>query len=82
MYFRALNETFQMNYQNDKYFTIWYGVYNRVKRQLTYASAGHPPAILVSGTSPKNTEVQLLRTPGMPVGMFPEAKYVDACCHM
>jgi phosphoserine phosphatase RsbU/P len=77
---RALNETFQMNYQNDKYFTIWYGVYNRVQRQLIYASAGHPPAILISGKSPKNTKVQLLRTPGMPVGMFPEAKYVDAYC--
>ncbi len=79
---RALNETFQMNYQNDKYFTIWYGVYNRVKRQLIYASAGHPPAILISGKSPNNTKVQLLRTPGMPVGMFPEVKYVDAYCNI
>lgn len=79
---KSLNETFQMNYQNDKYFTIWYGVYNRIQRKLTYASAGHPPAILISGTSPTNTEIQILRTPGMPVGMFPEAQYVDACCHV
>ncbi len=79
---KALNQTFQMNYQNDKYFTIWYGVYHRVNRQLIYASAGHPPAILVSGTSPKNTSIQILRTPGMPVGMFPEAKYVDASCNI
>lgn len=77
---KALNETFQINYQNDKYFTIWYGVYNRVKRQLIYASAGHPPAILISGENLKNTEVKMLRTPGMPVGMFPEAKYVDEFC--
>jgi sigma-B regulation protein RsbU (phosphoserine phosphatase) len=76
----ALNDTFQMNYQNDKYFTIWYGVYNRINRQLTYASAGHPPAILVSGKSPATTELKLLKTPGMPVGMFPEAKYVDRAC--
>ncbi|MBD2167867.1 SpoIIE family protein phosphatase [Calothrix membranacea FACHB-236] len=79
---KALNETFQINEQNDKYFTIWYGVYNRVKRQLTYATAGHPPAILVSGKSAKNTEVQLLRTPGMPIGMFPEAKYIDGFCNV
>lgn len=78
----ALNETFQMNYRNDKYFTIWYGVYDQVRRKLTYSSAGHPPAILVSGTSPNSTEVQLLRTPGVPVGMFPEAQYVDACCNI
>ena len=45
---KALNETFQMNDQNDKYFTIWYGVYNHTKRQLMYASAGHPPGILVT----------------------------------
>lgn len=79
---KGLNETFQMNYQNDKYFTIWYGVYNRVTRQLTYASAGHPPAILISGTSPTSNEVQILRTPGMPVGMFPEAQYIDASCNV
>ncbi|MDP5018666.1 MAG: SpoIIE family protein phosphatase, partial [Dolichospermum sp.] len=78
----ALNNTFQMNYQNDKYFTIWYGVYNRVSRQLTYASAGHPPSIMLSGSSPTNTEVKRLKTPGMPVGMFPEAKYVDASCYV
>jgi sigma-B regulation protein RsbU (phosphoserine phosphatase) len=78
----ALNNTFQINYQNDKYFTIWYGVYNRVSRQLTYSSAGHPPAIIISGNSPTNTEVKRLKTPGMPVGMFPEAKYVDAYCQI
>lgn len=44
---KGLNETFKMSEQNDKYFTIWYGVYNRVTRQLVYASAGHPPALLV-----------------------------------
>ncbi|NDJ21926.1 SpoIIE family protein phosphatase [Nostoc sp. B(2019)] len=78
----ALNDTFQMSYQNDKYFTIWYGVYNRVKRQLIYASAGHPPAILVSCTNPKISEVNYLKTPGMPIGMFPEAKYVDGFCNI
>jgi phosphoserine phosphatase RsbU/P len=79
---RALNDTFQMSYQNDKYFTIWYGVYNRIKRQLIYASAGHPPAVLVSSKSVNVTEVKQLRTPGMPVGMFPEAKYVDGFCNI
>ncbi|ARV62892.1 regulator [Nostocales cyanobacterium HT-58-2] len=79
---QALNDTFQMNYQNDKYFTIWYGVYNRVNRQLTYASAGHPPAVLLSRTSPTSTEIKRLRTPGVPVGMFPQVKYVDDYCNI
>lgn len=78
----VLNNTFQINYENDKYFTIWYGVYNRVTRQLIYASGGHPPAIMISGTTPTNTDVKRLKTPGMPVGMFPEAKYVDSSCYI
>lgn len=75
----ALNYTFQMTDQNDKYFTIWYGVYNCKKRQLIYASAGHPPAVLISGTT-STTPVKRLKTPGMPVGMFLEAEYVNHFC--
>lgn len=77
----ALNETFQMNYHNNKYFTIWYGVYNRVNHQLIYSSAGHPPAILLSKTS-NNLEIKLLKTSGMPVGMFPDAKYTNSFCQV
>jgi phosphoserine phosphatase RsbU/P len=73
---RALNATFQMTYQNDKYFTIWYGVYHPSRRELVYASAGHPPAILVSGKGDQ-VKTQRLKTPGMPIGMFPEAEYMD-----
>ncbi len=77
---RALNTTFQMSYQNDKYFTIWYGVYNRISRQLVYASAGHPPAVLIYQSPASTAKIQRLKTPGMPVGMFPDAPYVDNCC--
>ncbi|MGB7441630.1 MAG: SpoIIE family protein phosphatase [Coleofasciculaceae cyanobacterium] len=76
---RGLNETFQMTQRNDKYFTIWYGVYNKTQRKLTYASAGHPPAILISGTTASLAQVRQLKTMGLPVGMFPEADYVDQC---
>ncbi|HEY9735383.1 MAG TPA: PP2C family protein-serine/threonine phosphatase, partial [Trichocoleus sp.] len=71
---KALNETFQMSDQNQKYFTIWYGVLNCANRQLLYASAGHPPAVLVSGQGAETT-AERLRTPGMPIGMMPEARY-------
>lgn len=74
---RALNETFQMDSQNDKYFTIWYGVYNRAKRQLTYASAGHPPAVLVSPTSDQSFQSKQLRTFGLPIGMLAETNYTS-----
>jgi phosphoserine phosphatase RsbU/P len=73
---KGLNETFQMSDQNEKYFTIWYGVYNRATRELSYASAGHPPALLVSpATRDRPATLSPLRTPGMPIGMMPDALY-------
>lgn len=77
---RGLNQTFQMSDRNDKYFTIWYGVYNQHERRLTYSSAGHPPAILL--TQNNQTLEKRLKTPGVPVGMFPDIKYVNASCEI
>ncbi|MFC2130032.1 tetratricopeptide repeat protein [Bacteroidota bacterium] len=45
----ALNETFKMKEYNNIYFTMWYGVYNKKKRTLTYSGAGHPPAYFIHG---------------------------------
>lgn len=73
---KALNDTFQMEKHNDKYFTIWYGVYYQHSRQLVYASAGHPPAIILSGTS-TNTEVKRLESSGLPIGFLPDAEFDD-----
>jgi sigma-B regulation protein RsbU (phosphoserine phosphatase) len=72
---QALNDTFQMNDQNEKYFTIWYGVYNRANRQLMYTSAGHPPAVLISPQPGQQHLVEPLKTPGLPIGMLPEVQY-------
>lgn len=76
---KGLNDTFQMSSQNEKYFTIWYGVYNRVKRQLTYASAGHPPAVLLVPTD-RETQAQQLRTPSLPIGMLPDVAFTCNRC--
>lgn len=78
---RALNETFQMNSQNEKYFTIWYGVYNQAKRLITYASAGHPPAVLASAIN-KTLNTQLLRTPTPPIGMLPDITFISSRCEV
>lgn len=71
----ALNDAFQMSHQNEKYFTIWYGVYRLSQRQLTYASAGHPPAVLLAPTGS-----HLLRTASLPIGMIPEVCFTSAQC--
>lgn len=77
---RALNNTFQITQQNCKYFTIWYGVYNRVNRQLIYSSGGHPPVILLSESA--TTKSKLLQTTGIPVGILPDATFTDSFCNL
>ncbi|MBD2744791.1 SpoIIE family protein phosphatase [Coleofasciculus sp. FACHB-1120] len=78
---KALNNSFQMSDHGEKYFTIWYGVYNRLKRQIAYTTAGHPPAVLLSRTSTKTLQVKQLGFSGLPIGILPdedfEEKYSD-----
>jgi sigma-B regulation protein RsbU (phosphoserine phosphatase) len=79
---RALNDAFQMDSQNDKYFTIWYGVYNQEKRQLSYSSAGHPPAVLLSEKPNGEMEVKQLKTSGLPIGMLPDMRFSNQRCEI
>ncbi len=77
---QGLNNAFQMDQQNSQYFTIWYGVFNRISYQLTYASAGHPPALLMSPSSESGVEVKQLVTRSLPIGTFAEAEYQNEVC--
>lgn len=79
---RGLNDAFQMTQRNDKYFTIWYATYNIKTRQLTYASGGHPPAILLSPDRGRNFKLESLKTPGFPAGMFPGVEYTEEVCQV
>ncbi|XHX79150.1 MAG: PP2C family protein-serine/threonine phosphatase [Stenomitos frigidus ULC029] len=76
----ALNEAFQMDSHNAKYFTIWYGVYNQVKQQLVYSSAGHPPAILLHNSTDQGIQATPLKATGMPIGLFPDVRFTDQRC--
>jgi phosphoserine phosphatase RsbU/P len=67
----ALNRTFPMEEHAGRFFTIWYGVYDKRQRRLTYASAGHPPAIAVDAAS----HSQRLGEPGLLAGVDVDAKY-------
>lgn len=71
---RGMNASFQMSEQNDLYFTLWYGVYNRQTRILKHASAGHPPALLFGESAPAK---QLICT-NMFIGCLPHADYEGA----
>lgn len=73
----ALNDAFPMKQYNNLYFTIWYGVFNKATRQLTYATGGHPPAVLVVDT-PEGPQLERLRTQGLLIGGVPGAAYATA----
>ena len=76
----SLNQVFQMENQNGLYFTIWYGVYHRPTGTLRYASAGHPPPILVSGAREQRGKAKSLPAVGCPVGILPDALYESKEC--
>lgn len=62
-----LNDIFQMEKQNEKYFTMWYGVLDRRTRTLVYGNAGHPPPLLFAG----GAALQQLKAEDPVIGMFP-----------
>lgn len=61
--------------QNKRCFSIWYGVYKRRKHRLVYSSAGHPPALLLTGPNAAEATAETLKTPGDAVGRAPHCKY-------
>jgi phosphoserine phosphatase RsbU/P len=77
---KTLNETFPMDKHNNMFFTIWYGVYDKTKREIAYSSGGHPPAILITGESIQTAETFELKTPGIVIGAKLEADFQTAYC--
>ena len=74
----GLNDTFQMDRQNNMYFTIWYGVFNKAARKITFARGGHPPAILLTGDTAESAKPVELKAPGMVIGSMPGINYKTA----
>jgi len=75
----AANQAFPMERQNDRYFTLWYGVYQRSTRKLTYGSGGHPPALLFE---PGAITAKKLAARGMMVGGMPNSRYPSQSCEI
>jgi sigma-B regulation protein RsbU (phosphoserine phosphatase) len=70
----ALNRVFAMERQNNLFFSLWYGIYHVSRRELVFASAGHPPALLLT-PGPDGCGTACLRTEAPVVGCFPEAQF-------
>jgi len=77
---QGLNEAFQMDQQNNMFFTLWYGIYSTDERLLSYASAGHPPALLYSLDPDQNLIASQLGSPQMIIGYDQETQYTFERC--
>jgi PAS domain S-box-containing protein len=64
----ALNRSFQMDEHGDKVFSLWYGVFDRVSGIIRFATAGHPPALLISPGPNGGPEVTWLKGKGLWIG--------------
>jgi phosphoserine phosphatase RsbU/P len=64
----ALNRSFQMDEHGDKVFSIWYGVFDRVSGVIRFATAGHPPALLISPGRDGQPEAAWLKGKGLWIG--------------
>ena len=76
----GLNRTFEMERQNNMYFTLWYGVLNRSTGELTYSSGGHPPAILLAAKGDSKPETALLSTGNPIIGFMEESEFANKAC--
>lgn len=79
----CLNNAFPMERQNNMFFTIWYGIYQRSSGKLTFASGGHPAAIHLREGSSQRTETRFLGTEqGMVIGAIPDMDFESGEFHM
>ncbi|MEI8292593.1 MAG: SpoIIE family protein phosphatase [bacterium] len=76
----ALNRAFPMEQQNNLYFTLWYGVYHAPSRILSYASGGHPPALLLEPTGHGDMTSRRLTSHGMIIGVMENRPFASQRC--
>lgn len=73
----AMSVMFDTSKQNEMFFTLWYGVYNRTTRKLTFAAGGHHPSILVTREQEPVSRIMEFTRPQPIIGMLPDYVYKD-----
>ncbi len=75
---KRLDRHFALEARAPQYFTLFYALLDRRSAELTYVSAGHPPALLLG----VDGEVRLLRSTGRPIGLLPGADFEQRCLRL
>jgi sigma-B regulation protein RsbU (phosphoserine phosphatase) len=70
-----LNRHLVINSEPGKFMTLFYGLLDEKSKTLTWASAGHDPAIWYHAESGKFTDME---NTGMPLGIIDDAKFGQA----
>lgn len=78
----AINNAFLMEEHNNKFFTMWYGVYSRSAHELMFASAAHPPAFLICSDSAGQQTFHELSTRNAAVGFMEDTVFKEASITM
>ncbi|MGI9517489.1 MAG: PP2C family protein-serine/threonine phosphatase [Pirellulaceae bacterium] len=68
-----LNAAFQMDFNQNRFFTMWCGVVDLSQRRIFFANGGHPAAALFDG----NHQATRLGQDSMIVGIMPGTRYED-----
>jgi sigma-B regulation protein RsbU (phosphoserine phosphatase) len=75
----TLNDAFPGERHGQRYFTAWYGVYERSKGSLTWSAGGHHPSILLA---PGASQPILLPSSGTILGMISGLDYPAGSCQV
>jgi sigma-B regulation protein RsbU (phosphoserine phosphatase) len=67
-----LNRHLFRNTSDERYATLFFGVYDTQTRRLNYTNAGHPPPAYICGS-----RVERLETGGMVVGLFNDVPFAQ-----
>jgi serine phosphatase RsbU (regulator of sigma subunit) len=80
--FEKLNLAFQADKNNDMFFTMWYGIYSKKTKILTYSSAGHPPALMFTHQNAKEQSVVKLMARNSIIGGISDNTYTQKSQHI
>ena len=68
-----LNELIEHDFNDDKFITLFFGIFDPGTRKLNYASAGHDPPMMIYRA--QQDQFIYLESTGLPLGMFNGMEY-------
>jgi sigma-B regulation protein RsbU (phosphoserine phosphatase) len=71
---KIVNQHAYASTSEDRYATLFYGVFDGSSRTLRYVNAGHNPPVVIR----RDGSMDCLETSGAPVGLFADSEYAES----